>query len=89
MPGTWRDVPLYRRHPYLLARDARYWVAGTLDGLREAYRRARVETADYADPPTLERLLDVYRREGARLTALQRQVSLLEKALAGVPWPGL
>lgn len=85
-PGEWRGYEVLRRHPLLLARHVRYLTAAALQGQRDAYARARTETADIIEPPTLDALLSACAQEGARLTALGRQIGLVEDALSGVRW---
>ncbi|MFC5910062.1 hypothetical protein [Streptacidiphilus monticola] len=86
VPGEWRRYEVLQRHPLLLARNVRYHVEGAINGHRLGYSRARVETADHIEPPTLQQLLEADAREGARLVALARQVRLVEDALQGVRW---
>lgn len=89
VPGEWREGlngAQYRRHPLMLARDARYLIHGQLNGLREAYRRARVELADHFQPEQIDEQLEMYQLEAARLEALGRQIQLVEDALTGVRW---
>jgi hypothetical protein len=88
-PGAWREGRngrQYRQHPLMLARDADYLVRGQLEGLREAYRRARVDLADHFEPQQIDEQLAMYAEEGARLDVLHRQVQLVYDALAGVRW---
>lgn len=89
VPGAWREGRngrQYRQHPIMLARDARYLVEGQLNGLREAYRKARVELADHFQPQQIDEQLAMYAEEGARLDKLRIQVQLVEDALTGVRW---
>lgn len=89
VPGEWRDGRngrQYRQHPIMLARDARYLVEGQLNGLREAYRRARTELAEHFQPEQIDEQLQMYAEEGARLDQLRIQVQLVEDALTGVRW---
>lgn len=89
VPGEWRDGRngrQYRQHPLMLARDALYLVNGQLNGLREAYRKARVELADHFQPEQIEEQLEMYAEEGKRLEALHQQVQLVYDALSGVRW---
>lgn len=89
VPGRWRNGRngrQYRQHPLMLARDARYLITGQLNGLREAYRRARVELGEYFQPEQIDEQLDMYRQEAARLEALGRQIQLVEDALTSVRW---
>lgn len=106
VPGEWRTIALYREQPLLLARDAHYHIQGAIQGLRESYRKARVEVAGIPDPmqrredggwqdrdaipdiplPALDEYLHMHSREGARLTALARQIRFVQDALGGVRW---
>jgi len=89
VPGEWREGRngrQYPQNPIMLARDAHYLVGGQLEGLREAYRKARVELADHFQPEQIAEQLDMYKFEAARLTTLHQQVQLVYDALAGVRW---
>lgn len=88
-PGQWRDGRngrQYRQHPLMLARDALYLVDGQLNGLREAYRRARVELGEHFEPQQIDEQLAMYAEEAKRLEVLRREVQLVYDALSGVRW---
>ncbi|MEY9876623.1 hypothetical protein ABH931_006133 [Streptacidiphilus sp. MAP12-33] len=88
-PGAWREGlngAQYRRHPLMLARDALYLVDGQLNGLREAYRRARVELGEHFEPQQIEEQLAMYAEEAKRLEGLRMKVQLVYDALSGVRW---
>jgi hypothetical protein len=75
-----------QRASLMLARDALYFVEGQLNGLREAYRRARVELAPHFQPQQLEEQLAMYAEEAKQLEQRGRQVQLVYDALSGVRW---
>jgi hypothetical protein len=88
-PGAWRDGLNGRQYPdrpLMLARDVRYLVDGQINGLREAYRRARVELAEKFEPNQIAEQLNMYQQEAARLEALLKQVQVVEDALSGIRW---
>jgi hypothetical protein len=67
----------------VLARFAAQHVDGCLVAAREGYGSIRRELADLATPEVVAAALNAYEREGARLAAVQREVSLVEEALRG------
>lgn len=89
VPGAWRDGRngrQYRQHPLMLARDALYLIDGQLNGLREAYRRARVELADHFEPQQIDEQLAMYAKEAKRLERLRMEAQLVCDALSGIRW---
>jgi hypothetical protein len=81
-PGEYRSYELLRRHPVILARLAHAHINAAIVAAREGWTRARVELKELVDPATVDGAISMYEREGARLAALLREVSLVETALA-------
>jgi hypothetical protein len=67
----------------MLARDALYLVEGQLNGLREAYRRARVELAQHFQPQPIEEQLVMY---GPAAGAAWPEGAAGLRRLSGVRW---
>ncbi|WP_131741270.1 hypothetical protein [Actinomadura roseirufa] len=88
VPPEYRRYGVLRRFPLALARMARHHVNASVDAAREGFRTARVDLGDVVPPHGIEAVLDTYRREGARLVALQHGVELVETALRGLAEPG-
>jgi hypothetical protein len=83
VPPDYRLHGVLRRYPVALATMARYHSAACVDGAREGYRTARTELAGVLPPHAIDTVLTAYRKEGARLAATARAVSLVERALRG------
>ena len=85
-PADYRAHEVLRRHPVVLARFTAHHVAGQLAGARSAYAGARRELGDAVDPAVLGDALRALEAEGARLARAEREVELVEAALAGSRW---
>ena len=72
VPPDYRLHGVLRRYPVALAAMARYHTKACVEGAREGYRTARIDT-----------VLAAYRKEGARLAATALGVGLVERALRG------
>jgi hypothetical protein len=83
VPPDYRLHGVLRRYPVALATMARYHTNACVEGAREGYRMARTELADTLPPHAVDTVLAAYRKEGARLAATARAVSLVERALRG------
>jgi hypothetical protein len=83
LPPDYRLHGVLRRHPVALAAMARYHTKACVEGARQGYRTARADLADALPPHAIDTVLAVYRKEGARLAATARAVSLVERALRG------
>ncbi|MFD0902490.1 hypothetical protein [Actinomadura sediminis] len=81
VPPEYRRYGVLRRYPPVLARMARHHVDASVEAAREGFRTARVDLGAVVPPHGIEAVLEAYRREGARLVALQRAVGLVESAL--------
>lgn len=79
-PGELRTSRL-RAYPRALAAYLEHYVQGCLLATREAYSRARVELAGHLDPRELTEVQQALEAEGARLLHLQRELSLVARAL--------
>lgn len=86
LPPDYRQYGVLRRYPIALARMARHHLSGCLEAAREGFRTARVELSEAVPPHAIEAVLDTYRHEGPRLTALLRSADLVEQALRGKPF---
>jgi hypothetical protein len=83
VPPDYRLHGVLRRYPVALAALARYHAKACVEGARHGYRTARTELAGSLPPHAIDTVLAVYRKEGARLAATARAVSLVERALRG------
>jgi len=81
-PGEYRRYDVLRRHPVLLARLAVAQVEASIEAARSGWSGIRVELRDQIEPSVIEAAISMYEREGARLSALVREVRLVEAALA-------
>lgn len=83
-PSEYRSYEVLRRHPVVLASMAKAQVQAALSAARDGWSTARVQWRDL-EPATRDAVLSMYEREGARLTAVLREVTLVERALAKTP----
>jgi hypothetical protein len=83
VPPDYRLHGVLRRYPVALATMARYHSRACVEGARQGYRTARTELAGVLPPHAIDTVLAAYRKEGARLAATARAVSLVERALRG------
>jgi hypothetical protein len=83
VPPDYRLHGVLRRHPTALAAMARHHTAACVEGARQGYRRARSELSESIPPHAVDAVLIAYRREGTRLAATAKAVSLVERALRG------
>jgi hypothetical protein len=83
VPPDYRLHGVLRRYPVALATMARYHSRACVEGARQGYRTARTELADTLPPHAVDTVLAAYRKEGARLAAIDRAVGLVERALRG------
>jgi hypothetical protein len=73
-----------RRHPVVLARFAVLHVEASQAACRRGLSQARAELRDLADELTVERAVETWQAESARLLGERRAVGLVEEALRGV-----
>jgi hypothetical protein len=83
VPPDYRLHGVLRRYPVALATMARYHSKACVEGARQGYRTARTELAGALPPHAIDTVLAAYRKEGARLAATARAVTLVERALRG------
>ena len=83
VPPDYRLHGVLRRYPVALAALARYHSKACVEGARHGYRAARAELDGALPPHAIDTVLAAYRKEGARLAATARAVSLVERALRG------
>jgi hypothetical protein len=82
-PPEFRSYAVLRRHAVVLARFAAVQTEAAIAASRRALREARTSLRDYVDPETVERAVQAWEREIARLGARRRAVDLVEQALRG------
>ena len=82
-PPEYRSYEVLRAHPVALSRLAVHHVDAELTAARRGYASARAELRELLPAEAIDRVLVAYEREGARLTALQRSVDLVDQALRG------
>ena len=83
-PSEYRGYEVLRRHPVVLARLAHGHVEAQLAATRESAGHARAELAEFVDPSTATRTVEVLLAEEARLARVLRGVHLVEEALRDV-----
>ncbi len=83
VPPDYRLHGVLRRYPVALAAVARHHTRACVEGARQGYRTARAELAGVLPPHAIDTVLAAYRKEGARLAATARAVSLVERTLRG------
>ncbi len=82
-PPEFRSYPVLRRHEVVLARFAVLHVEACQAAVRRGLSEARAELRDVADPDTVERAVETWHVEAARLLGERRAVGLVEEALRG------
>ncbi len=82
-PPDYRAHEVLRRHPAVLARFAALHVDGAVDAARRGLATVRSDLRDIATTETIEAAVNALEREGARLAANRRAVTLVEEALRG------
>jgi hypothetical protein len=83
VPPEYRAYDALTRHPIVLARFAAHHLDAAVSAARTGFAGARTELADVLDAPQIESVLATYEREGRRLVAAARSVSLVRAALEG------
>lgn len=83
-PPDYRGYPVVLRHPVVLARFAREFVAGQLAATRTNLSGLRPDMAGVVDTTTTDAVASVLQQEEARLIRVGRAVSLVEQALRDV-----
>ncbi len=82
-PPEYRSYPVLRRHDVVLARFAVLHVEACQAAVRRGLSEARGVLGDVADQDTVERAVEAWQAESARLLADRRAVGLIEEALRG------
>lgn len=82
-PPEYRSYPVLRRHDVVLARFAVLHVEACQTSVRRGLSEARGVLGDVADQDTVERAVEAWHSESARLLADRRAVGLVEEALRG------
>jgi hypothetical protein len=82
-PPEYRSYPTLRRHDVVLARFAVLHVEASQAAVRRGLSEARANLREVADPDTVERAVETWQAEEARLLAERRAVGLVEEALRG------
>ncbi|MGZ4436977.1 MAG: hypothetical protein ACXVW6_05025 [Nocardioidaceae bacterium] len=82
-PPEFRGYPVLRRHDVVLARFAVLHVEACQAAVRRGLGEARTALRDVADPDTVERAVQTWQAEQARLMGERRAVGLVEEALRG------
>ena len=82
-PPEFRSYPVLRRHDVVLARFAVLHVEACQAAVRRGLSEARAELRDVTDQDTIERAVETWHAEAARLLAERRSVGLVEEALRG------
>ncbi len=82
-PPEYRGYPVLRRHDVVLARFAVLHVEAGQVAVRRGLSEARAVLRDVVDADTVERAIQTWQAEEARLLAERRAVGLVEDALRG------
>jgi hypothetical protein len=82
-PPELRSYAVLRRHSVVLARFAAVHTEATLEASRRALGEVRTSLRDFVEPETVDRAVQAWEREIARLVARMRAVDLVEQALRG------
>ena len=82
-PPEFRSYPTLRRHVVVLARFALLHVEAMQAATRRGLSDARSELRHVAPPDVVEEAVETWLVEDARLSAVRREVGLVEDALRG------
>ncbi|AQP44355.1 hypothetical protein [Tessaracoccus flavus] len=83
-PAEYRGYQVLRRHPVVLARLAREFVASQLVATRSGLMGLRAALSGVVDSATVDQAALVLQQEEARLVRVARGVDLVEQALRDV-----
>lgn len=83
VPPEYHRYGVLRRYPAALSRMARQHVSAAVEAARVGFRTARTDLGDVVPPHGVEAVLDIYRREGARLVEIAAAIELVDSALRG------
>jgi hypothetical protein len=82
-PPEYRTYPTLRRHVVVLARFALLHVEAAQAACKRGLSEARAELRDVVPRDVVEAAIETWLTEDARLSAVRREVSLVEAALRG------
>lgn len=82
-PAEYRLHPVLRRHPVVLAAFARRHVEGQVATGIAGLAEVRIHLGDQVSTDVVQRAVEVWQQEVARLRRRQRAVGLVEDALRG------
>lgn len=82
-PPEFRTYPTLRRHVVVLARFAVLHVEAMQAACHRGLSQARAELRDLAPPDVVDEAVETWLCEDARLSAVRREVGLVEDALRG------
>lgn len=82
-PADYRAYSVLRRHPVVLARFAVEFVESQLRASQEGLAGVRTGLAEHVGPEVVQRAVDAWSEQQARLVGLRREVGLVEEALRG------
>jgi hypothetical protein len=85
-PPDYRSHEVFRRYPVVLARLAALHADASLNAARSAYAGARRDLAGRVPPEAVADTLVALSKEGSRLAAQVREITLVEEALQGRRW---
>jgi hypothetical protein len=82
-PPEYRTYPTLRRHVVVLARFALLHVEAAQAACKRGLSEARAELRDVVPRDVVEAAIETWLTEDARLSAVRREVGLVEAALRG------
>lgn len=82
-PADFRDYPVLRRHPVVLAQFATQVLEGQVEAGQRGLAGARLQLRDHVAPHVVEQAVQAWHREIERLRQRQRGVALVDDALRG------
>src|SRR4051794_39369169 len=82
-PPDFRGESLFTRHPLVLAIFAERCLQGQQRAAQDGLAQVRADLEDRMEQPVIDRAVDIWQAESARLARLAREVGLLRRALAG------
>ena len=85
-PRDYRSHEVFQRYPVVLARVAALHADASLQAARSAYAGARRDLACRVPPEAVAETLVALSKEGSRLAAQVREITLVEEALQGRRW---
>ena len=83
-PPDYRGYPVMIRHPVVLARCAKAYVASMVEATESSIATLRPQIAEYVSADTADAAISALQREQARLLRVARAVDLVDQALRDV-----